>query len=142
MKKQVFKKGIAFAVMCLFVVSVDAQDYSFSSYHFYTNDNDKYLTTNVQNDSSKVCINEANQEIEFSLYDRDTKKWVTFALKVNSKIDIGFKAQIGTLYMCTNNSNQTCGVCIVNTNEGIFIDLHDFFAGDQKLSCWVKSERL
>ena len=138
MKKQLLKKIIAFTVMFLCVVSVNAQGYCFSSYHFYTNDDDKYLTTNIQNDSSKVCINEANQEIELCLYNREANKWMTFALKVNSKIDIGFKAKIGTLYMCTNNANQTCGVCIVNINEGTFIDLHNFFVSDRPMSCWVK----
>lgn len=138
MKKQILKECIAFAIMFFCHVSVNAQDYCFSSYHFYTNDDDKYLTTNVQNDSSKVCINEGNQKIELSLYNRESKKWMTFALKVNSIVDIGFKAKIGTLYICTNNANQTCGVCVVNTKEGTFIDLHDFYAGEKTISCWMK----
>lgn len=138
MKKHFFNRIVAFAVMCLCVLSVNAYEYIFSSYHIYTNDDDRYLTTNVQNDSSKVCINEENQEIELSLYNREAKKWMSFALKVNNKVDIGFKTKIGTLYMCTNNANKTCGVCIVNTNEGTFIDLHDFLVSDRSISCWVK----
>ena len=80
MKKQIFKRVIAFTAIFLCVVSVNAQDYCFSSYHIYTNDDDKYLTTNVQNDSTKVLINEASQEIELSLYNREANKWIGFAL--------------------------------------------------------------
>lgn len=141
MKKQIFKRVIAFTAIFLCVVSVNAQDYCFSSYHIYTNDDDKYLTTNVQNDSTKVLINEASQEIELSLYNREANKWIGFALKVNYKIDLGIKTKIGTLYMCTNNANQTCGVCIVKTNEGTFVDFHNFYAGEKSLSCWAKSEK-
>ena len=141
MKKQILNCINAFTVMFLCVVSVNAQDYCFSSYHIYTNDDDKYITTNIQNDSSKVCIDIVNQEIELSLYNKEAKKWMTFALKVNSKIDIGIKPKIGTLYLCTNNAGQTCGVCIVNSDDGILIDLHDFFISDKAISCWVKSEK-
>lgn len=73
MKKRFLKRCVVFAVMCLCVVSVNAKDYCFSSYHIYTNDDDKYLTQNEQNDSSKVCIDEANHEIEFSLYNQEKK---------------------------------------------------------------------
>ena len=141
MEKKLLNRIIAFVVVCLCVISVNAQEYCFSSYHIYTNDDDKYLTQNEQNDSSKVCIDEANHEIEFSLYNQETKKWMSFALKVNSKIDLGFKAKIGTLYICTNNADQTCGVCVCHTEDGVFIDLHDFFVSDRPLSCWVKSNR-
>lgn len=140
MKKQIFKQCIAFAVMCFCHVSVNAQVYNFSSYHIYTNDDDKYLTTNVQNDSSKVFINEENREIKLSLYNSEAKKWMTFVMNVNYKLDIGFKKKIGVLYMCTNNANKTCGVCIMNTNEGVFIDLHDFFVSDRSISCWAKEK--
>ena len=141
MKKQILKVCIAFAVMCLCKVSVNAQDYNFSSYHLYTNDDDRYLTTNVQNDSCKICIDETNREIELSLYNSEAEKWMTFAITISYKMDLGFTAKVGTVYICTNNANQTCGVCIVNTNDGTFIDLHDFFGGEQSLSCWVKSEK-
>lgn len=141
MKKQILIEYIAFAVMSLSFVSVNAQEYCFSSYHYYTNDDDKYLTTNVQNDNSKVCVDEVNKEIELSLYNREAGKWMTFPLAISYKVDIAVKTKIGTLYMCTNNTNQTCGVCIVNTEEGLLIDLHNFYGGEKSLSCWVKSEK-
>lgn len=66
---------------------------------------------------------------------------MSYALKINSKINLGFKAKIGTLYICTNNADQTCGVYVCHTEDGVFIDLHDFFVSDRPLSCWVKSNR-
>ena len=141
MKKQVLNRVVTFAVICLCVVSVYAQNYSFSSYHIYTNDDDKYLTTNIQNDSLKVCIDEVNHEIELSFYIREVKKWKTFAMQIGHKIDIGIKTKIGTLYLCVNNAGQTCGACVVNTDEGILIDLRNFYIGEQTLNCWVKLEK-
>ena len=139
MKKKIIKRIVAFTVSYLCAVSMNAQVYNYLSYHIYTNDDDKYLTTNVHNDSSKVIIDKVNQKIELSLYNPEVKKWMPFSLKVNYKIDLGFKSKIGTLYMCTNNANQTCGVCIINTKEGFFIDFHDFYVGEKNISCWVKS---
>lgn len=46
------------------------ENYAFKSYHLYITDEDKYLPTNVQNDNSKVCIDEINQEIELSRFYR------------------------------------------------------------------------
>ncbi len=131
--------------VCLFTsfcfMSVNAQVYSFNSYHIYTSDEDKYLETNVQNDSSKICINEASQVIEFGIYNHVADKWMPFNLKINYKMDLGLKKKIGTLYMCTNNANQVCGVCVLDNEEGTFIDLRHFFIGDKPLSCWVKQEK-
>lgn len=135
------KKLAVFLFMLFCVVAVNAQVYSSNSYHFYTSDEDKYLESNVQNDSLKICIEETNQDIELSIYNHVADKWMTFDVKIDYKLDIGFKSNIGTLYVCTNNTNQTCGVCIVNTDEGTLIDLHHFFVGEQALSCWVKSEK-
>lgn len=118
------------------------ENYAFKSYHLYITDEDKYLPTNVQNDNSKVCIDEINQEIELSLYNHVADKWMTFSVKINYKVDLGVNSKLGTLYVCTNNANQTCGVCIVNTDKGTFIDLHHFVVGEQALNCWVKSEKI
>lgn len=43
--------------------------------------------------------------------------------------------------MCSNNAEQPCGVCVCNTKEGLFIDLHNFMMGKTPLSCWVKTEK-
>lgn len=135
------KKIIASLSLSLFTIVSYGENYVFKSYHIYTSDDDKYLETNVQNDNSKICIEETNQDIEFSLYNHEADKWMSFNVKINYKVDLGFKAKIGTLYVCTNNANQTCSVSIIKTDEGTFIDLHHFFVGEQALSCWVKSEK-
>lgn len=139
--KRIEKRLIACFVMLLCVLFVKSQNYSFKSYHIYTTDEDRYVQANEQNADSKVCIDEVNKEIELSLYNRETGKWMTFPLAISYKVDIAVKTKIGTLYMCTNNTNQTCGVCIVNTEEGLLIDLHNFYGGEKSLSCWVKSEK-
>ncbi len=127
---------LLFTVFCF--MSIKAQVYSFNSYHIYTTDEDKYMETNVQNDSSKICINEKNQKVEFSIYNHVSDKWMLFNLKINYKMELGLKKKIGTLYMCSNNANQICGVCVLDNEEGTFIDLHHFFVGDKLLSCWLK----
>ena len=140
MEKMNIRKMIV--CFCMFLVTAVSygEDYVFKSYHIYTTDEDRYVQANEQNADSKVCIDEVNKEIELYLYNREAGKWMTFPLAISYKVDIAVKTKIGTLYMCTNNTNQTCGVCIVNTEEGLLIDLHNFFEGPQKLSCWVKSE--
>lgn len=134
------KKLAVFLFNLFCVVAVNAQVYSSNSYHVYISDEDKYIEANVQHDSSKICIEEINQDIEFSIYNHVTRKWKSFNVKIDYKLDLGFRSNIGTLYVCTNNANQTCGVCIINTDEGTFIDLHHFFVGEQALSCWVKTD--
>ena len=140
MEKMNIRKMIV--CFCIFLVTAVSygEDYVFKSYHIYTTDEDRYVQANEQNADSKVCIDEVNKEIELSLYNREAGKWMTFPLAISYKVDIEVKTKIGTLYVCSNNANQTCGVCVVNTEEGILIDLHNFFEGPQKLSCWVKSE--
>ena len=137
MKRCVIKM-LACVFCVFFALSVKSQEYTFKSYHIYTTDEDKYVLSNEQNDSSIICFSEDNQEILLKLYNRGVNKWMNFVLKINQKIDLGFKGKIGTLYLCANNANKTCGVCIVNTNEGIFIDLHDFYVGERTISCWMK----
>jgi hypothetical protein len=140
LKNRVFK--IAVFIGMLFCVSpVVGQNYEFKSYHLYSNDEDKYSPTNVQNADAKVCINEVNQEIELSLYIPNEGKWKNFSMVINYKIDLGVKSKFGTLYMCANNIGQSCGVCVCNTKEGLFIDLHNFMMGETPLSCWVKTEK-
>lgn len=139
--KKIFKKVSACAILLFCFLSVKSQDYSFTSYHIYTTDEDKYLSSNVQNNNSKVCIDEVNKEIELCLFNREAGKWMTYPLVISYKVDIGVKTKIGTLYMCTNNANQTCCVCIVNTKKGTVIDLHNYYVGENSLSCWVKSEK-
>ena len=140
--KKIFKKVAACAILLFCFISVKSQDYSFTSYHIYTTDEDKYLSSNVQNNNSKVCIDEVNKEIELCLFNREAGKWMTFPLAISYKMDIvGVKTKIGTLYICTNNANQTCSVCIVNTKEGTVIDLHNYYVGEKSLSCWVKLEK-
>ena len=134
------KKLAVFLFMLFCVVAVNAQVYSSNSYHFYTSDEDKYLESNVQNDSLKICIEETNQDIELCIYNHVANTWMTYNVKINYKVDLGVKTKIGTLYMCTNNANQTCSVCIVNTDDGTIIDLHHFVVGDQALSCWLKTD--
>lgn len=130
---------LLFTVFCF--MAINAQVYSSNSYHIYTSDDDKYLDANVQNDSSKISINEINQDIKLSIYNHVADSWMTYNVKINYKVDLGVKSKIGTLYMCTNNANQTCSVCIVKTDDGTIIDLHHFVVGEQALSCWVKSEK-
>lgn len=132
-------------IACFYMLLVTAvsygENYVFKSYHIYTTDEDKYAQANEQNADSKVCIDEVRQEIELSLFNREEGKWMTFPLAINYKVNIEVKTKIGVLYMCTNNANQTCGVCVVNTEEGALIDLHNFYGGEKSLSCWVKSEK-
>lgn len=141
MEKMNIRKMIV--CFCMFLVTAVSygEDYVFKSYHIYTTDEDRYVQANEQNADSKVCIDEVNKEIELSLYNREAGKWMTFPLAISYKVDIAVKTKIGTLYMCTNNTNQTCGVCIVNTEEGLLIDLHNFYGGEKSLSCWAKSEK-
>lgn len=141
MKKQLLNRILVFTVLFLCVVFVNAQKYIFSSYHIYTTYEDKYLPTNAQNDNLKLSVDEVNKKIELSLYNREEGKWMTFPIAISYKVDLEVKTKIGTLYMCTNNANQTCGVCFVNTEEGLFIDLHNFYGGEKSLSCWAKSEK-
>lgn len=114
-------------------------NYRFKSYHIYTSYEDKYLQANEHNDSSMICIDETNQEIELSLYNRETERWMTFTMRMDYKIDLGISPKVGTLYMCTNKANQTCGVCVCYIGEEMFIDLLNFYEVDKPLSCWVKS---
>lgn len=141
MNKMIIKKVIVCLCMLFLANMSYAEDYVFKSYHIYTTDEDKYVKANEQNDSAKLCIDEEKQEIKFSLYNSEAANWMTFDLKISYKADIGYKAKFGTLYMCTNNANKPCGVCICNTKDGAFIDLHDFFEGPQTLSCWVKANK-
>lgn len=140
MKNRVLK--IAVFIGMLFCVSpVVGQNYDFKSYHLYSNDEDKYSPSNVHNADARVCINEANQEIELSLYFPNDGKWKPFSMRINYKADLGLKSKYGTLYMCTNNAGQPCGVCVVDTKDGLFIELHNFLAGERSLNCWVSSEK-
>ena len=135
------KKVILLVCMLLLVNISYAEDLFFNSYHIYTSDEDKYMDANVQNDSLKICINEMNQEIELYLYNQGVGKWTTFYLKINDEIGLGYKSKIGTLYACSNNVNHNCRVCIIKTDEGTFIDMHNFFfLGELALNCWVKSD--
>ena len=135
-----FYKVIA-CICLLFCVKVAfGENFVFNSYHFYTADENKYLTTNVQNDSSVVCIDEINQKIELKLHNPEAKQWMLFSLKVKHKIDIGSK-KIVTLYLCTNNADQECGVCVCNLTDGLFVQFYHFYEeGSQKLSYWAKIE--
>ncbi len=135
------KKVIIFFSMLLFVGMSYGENYEFKSYHIYSTDDDKYIQTNELSDSSKICIDETNQEIELSLYNREVGKWMVFNLKINYRVTLGFKSNIGTLYFCTNNLNQTCSVCVCNNDEGTFIDFHNFYIGEKPMCCWVKSEK-
>lgn len=135
-------KNIAVFIGMLFCVNtIVGQNYDFNSYHLYTNGEDKYSQTNALNADAKVCIDETNEEIELSLYNPNEKKWKSFSLKIDYFVDLGFKTNIGKLYMCSNNAKQPCGVCVCNTKEGLFIDLHNFIMGETPLSCWVKTEK-
>ena len=125
-------------VLLIPTTKIYAEEYIFNSYHIYTTDEDKYSESNICNDSSKVCIDEVNQEIELYLYNREAGKWMPFGMKINHKIDLGIKAKIGTLYMCTNNANQPCSMCICNTEEGYSIDVHNFNVDERPLSFWGK----
>ena len=140
-RKTITKKSIVCLFMLLNVLLVKSQNYSFISHQLYTSDDDKYLPANVQNDSAKVCIDEVNQEIELSLYNREVERWMTYPLVISYKIDFGVKTKLGSFYVCTNNVNQICGVCFCNTDEGSFIDLHNFHVGEKALSCWLKIEK-
>ena len=140
MERVSFKKVFVCFCMLIFTAIAYGENYVFKSYHIYTSEEDKYLKDNIQDAESKVSIDEINQTIKLSLYNRESGKWTTFTVKIDYKMDLGFKTKVGTLYLCKNNGNQTCGVCIVNTNEGKFIDLHNFYSGEQTLSCWVNSE--
>ena len=91
---KILKKLTVFLFTSFCFMSVNAQVYSFNSYHIYTSDEDKYLETNVQNDSSKICINEASQVIEFGIYNHVADKWMPFNLKINYKMDLGLKKKI------------------------------------------------
>lgn len=133
-------KIIVCLVLLIPITKTYAEEYIFNSYHIYTTDEDKYSPSNICNDSSKVCIDEVNQEIELYLYNREAKKWMPFAMKVNNIVDLGIKTKIGTLYMCTNNANQPCSMCICNTEEGYSIDVHNFIIGEQPLSFWAKDD--
>lgn len=64
-----------------------------------------------------------------------------FSLKIDYFVDLGFKTKIGRLYMCSNNAEQPCGVCVCNTEEDLFIYLRNFIMGETPLSCWVKTEK-
>lgn len=141
MEKMNFKKTLAVICMLCFVTVSYGENFEFKSYHIYTADEDKYVQANEQFADSKVCIDEIKKEIGLSLYNPKLGEWMTFTVKVSYKVDLGVKTKIGTLYMCTNNANQTCGVCICNTGEGTFIDLHNFYVGEKSLNCWVRSEK-
>ncbi len=134
-------KGAVFIGMLFCVSPVVGQNYEFKSYHLYSNEEDKSSTSNVQNADAKVCIDEVNQEIELSLFHPKEGKWKPFSMRINYKADLGIKSKFGTFYMCTNNTGQPCGVCVCNTEEGLFIDIHNFFIEEQSLSCWLKAEK-
>jgi len=136
-----FLKIAVFIGMLFCVSPVFGQNYDFKSYHLYTNDENKYSPTNALDADAKVCIDETDQEIELSLYNSNEEKWKSFSLKIDYFVDLGFKTKIGRLYMCSNNAEQPCGVCVCNTEEGLFIDLHNFIMGETPLSCWVKTEK-
>lgn len=133
---------IAVFIGTLFCVSpVFGQNYDFKSYHLYTNDEDRYSSANTLNADAKVCIDETNQEIELSLYIPNEKKWKAFSMKINYHVDLGLTTIVGKLYMCSNNAEQPCCVCVCNTDEGLLVDLHCFFMGEKSLNCWVNAEK-
>jgi len=122
-------------------IAVNSQELKFKSYHVYTTEEDKYVQSNERMSEAKICINEANQEIEISLFNRQASKWMPISMKIDYKLDLGVNKKIGTLYMCKNNSGHACGVCICDTDEGTFVDLHNFIEAQKTLSCWmVKKE--
>lgn len=135
-----FYKVIA-CICLLFCANVAfGEDIVFNSYHLYMADEDQYLPTNIQNDSSVVRIDEINQKIELKLHNPEIKQWMLFSLKVKYKVDIGTNKLV-TLYMCTNNANQECGVCVCNLKDGLFVQFYHFYEeGNQKLSYWAKAE--
>lgn len=139
MKEKV--KGLfACVLMLMCAIAVNSQELKFKSYHVYTTDEDKYVQSNEQLSEAKICINETNQEIVLSLYNREVDKWMPISIKIDYKVDLGVNKKIGTLYMCKNNAGHACGVCICNTDEGTFMDLHNFVEADKSLSFWMESE--
>lgn len=135
-----FYKVMASICFLFCVNEVFGEDIVFNSYHLYMADEDKYVPTNVQNDSSVVCIDEINQKIELKLHNTEIKQWMLFSLKVKHKVDIGSKKLV-TLYLCTNNADQECGVCVCNLKDGLFVQFYHFYEeGNQKLSYWAKAE--
>lgn len=124
-------------VMLMCVSYAKSQHFSFDSYHVYMTNEDKFSTTNVQNDSAKVCIDEVNQEIELCLYRKEFGKWMPISLHIDYSVDIsGPKSKIGNLYVCENAAKQRCTVLVDDTSDGVFIDFHDFMP----MNCWLKKE--
>ena len=137
MKQRVFKLLLS-ALLCVNVMSVCAEEYVFHSYHIYTNDEDYYTKNGEQYDKCKVVFDETGQKIHLSIYNKDNNQWTSYSLSVDYEIDLGLTKKLGTLYMCKNSSNQTCGVCICSMDDGIFMNFNNFVSIPRPLNCWMK----
>lgn len=137
MKQRVFKLLLN-TLLCVNVMSVCAEEYVFHSYHIYTNDEDMYTKEGEQDDKCKVVFDETGQNIQLNIYNKNNNQWISYSLSVDYKIDLGLNKKIGTLFMCKNNSNETCGVCICNMEDGTFVNFQNFVSIPQSLNCWMK----
>lgn len=135
--KRVLTKLVSCVFMFMCTISANPQELIFKSYHVYTTDEDKYDKSNEQMAEAKICIDETNLEIKLCLYNRKAGKWMPISMKIDYKVDLGVNKKIGTLNMCKNNAGHDCGVCICETDEGTFVDLHNFVEADKFLSCWA-----
>jgi hypothetical protein len=134
------KKLLACVLMLMCANAVNSQELKFKSYHVYTTDEDKYVQSNEQLSESKICIDETNQEIELSLFNREAGKWIPFQMKIDYKVNLGINKKNGTLYICTNNANRACSVYFSESDKGLFVELTHFFEAEKAMSCWMSCD--